>query len=287
MKTIVYLIITVFICITLTSSITNIAEPNKEVIMQATDNNATSQMLTQSAKIISDRLKVYGLDPFGISIITDRRQIKIQLPGNLEVSEIEGLLTATGNLVFYETFSRKEIGDLLKNNNHLFELLKSDSKISPTDSRIGYVTSGDCDLVNEYLRTNRLIDNCIFLWEFNSGGSPAYLYALKINNEGKPLLIRSDIDTVTYSYDKNSQGYMIGIKFTKAATATWANATRNNLNRAIAIVIDDKVFFSPVVRAAIENGLSEISGNFTMKEVNYFLALVNNELLPLRFQIIN
>jgi len=49
----------------------------------------------------------------------------------------------------------------------------------------------------------------------------------------------------------------------------------------IAIVIDDKVFYTPVVKTPMEKGLCEITGNFTQEEVNYFLALVNNELLPM------
>jgi hypothetical protein len=50
-------------------------------------------------------------------------------------------------------------------------------------------------------------------------------------------------------------------------------------------VIDDKVVYAPVVRVPIENGLCEISGKLTQKNVNYFLALVNNEKLPLIFNI--
>lgn len=61
--------------------------------------------------------------------------------------------------------------------------------------------------------------------------------------------------------------------------------TKNNLGKPIAIVIDDKVFFTPVVKTSMENGLCEITGNFTQKQVNYFLALVNYGRLPLNFSL--
>ena len=285
MKTIIYLIITSLICITLASATQKISESKKNVILQTTDTKVTSQLLTQSAKIISDRLKIYGLESFDVSIVADKGQIKVQLPDNLKVSEIEGLLTSKGELSFYETFNRKEIADLLKNNSHLFDLLKSDPKISPTNSKIGCVASENLDLINEYLRSNRLVENCKFFWGMKSEESLTCLHALKISNAGKPLLIRSDVETIKSSQEKNSQSFKIEIKLNPASSRVWADATKNNLDKPIAIVIDDKVFYDPVVRNTIESGLCEISGNLSQKEVDYFLALVNNEPLTVNFNL--
>jgi preprotein translocase subunit SecD len=61
--------------------------------------------------------------------------------------------------------------------------------------------------------------------------------------------------------------------------------TKKNINKPIAEVIDEKVYYTPVVKARIENGLCEISGNLTQKEANYFIALVRNGPLPMAFRL--
>jgi preprotein translocase subunit SecD len=101
-----------------------------------------------------------------------------------------------------------------------------------------------------------------------------------------PLLVRSDVESVNSSIDKSTQTVVTGIKFKPEAIALWAEATRRNLNKHIAIVVDNQVLYSPLVRNVIEGGVCEITGNLSQKETNYFIALVNNEPLPVSFTIL-
>lgn len=264
--------------ITLTSSSLMTSENNKTYILQA-GKDATVSLLKQSAKIISDRLKVYGLTSFDLNVTEDKRQIKIQLLDNLDFSEIEGLLSSKGELAFYETLTLSEIADLLK----------SDSKFNPGDGRIGCSTFEDHNMVTkveEYLKTNNLLSSCKLFWSLKNSKSLTCLYALKISIEGKPLLIRSDVEIIKSSQNKDSNDYKLEIKFVPAVRKIWADATKNNINKPIAIVVDDKIFYTPIIRTAMEGGVCEITGDFTQKEVNYFLALVNNENLPLSLSLI-
>ena len=109
---------------------------------------------------------------------------------------------------------------------------------------------------------------------------------LKTNKAGKPLLAMSDVESVNSSVNEATQTILTGIKFKPSAIAVWAEATRRNLNKHIAIVIDNQVFYSPVVRSVIEGGMCEISGNFTQKDTNYFVALVSNGTLPVTLRVI-
>jgi len=73
--------------------------------------------------------------------------------------------------------------------------------------------------------------------------------------------------------EKESGRIIIGIKFKKEAVLSWAEATRRNMDKAIAIVLDDKVISAPVVRSVIEGGNCQISGNFTEEDARYIVAL--------------
>ena len=285
MKTIIHFIITSLICITITSGTQKTPGSGNTVLLETTNINATSQQLSQSAKVISDRLRTFGLVSFDVNTTSEKGQIKVQLADNVEISEIEGLLTTKGELAFYETFTRMEIPGLVRNSNQLFDLLISDPKASPADSKIGCTTPEKKDLVDKYLQSNNIGDNCKFLWELDLDKSQLCLYCLKTTKDKPSLLVRTDVKTIKSLEDKNSSTYMIEMAFKPTSTRIWAEATKTNLNKSIAIVIDDKVFFTPVVKVPIESGLCEISGNMSLKDVNYFLAIVNNENLPLDFEI--
>ena len=62
--------------------------------------------------------------------------------------------------------------------------------------------------------------------------------------------------------------------------------TKQNVNNSIAIVIDNQVICSPVIRAAIENGKCMITGNFTETEVKLFAAFGSHGELPVTFKVI-
>lgn len=289
MKSFIYLIIAIVISITLTSARQKISESTKSIksiTLQSTGNNVTSASLKQSADIISVRLKLYGLNSFDVKVSADKGQIKIQLPDNTEVSEIEGLLTSRGELAFYETYTRNEISELLKPDNQLFKLLNDDQGNYAPDPRVGCTNTENRKKTDEYIRSSVPVKNCKLFWGVESEKTGYCLFALKTNEEGNPILVRSDIGSVKIARTRDSLDFKIQIKLIPAAISLFADATKNNLDKAIAVVIDDLVYSWPVVRNVIDSGEIEITGSFTEKQVNYFPALFNSEQLPLSFKLI-
>jgi preprotein translocase subunit SecD len=251
----------------------SIQNATKNIILEPGDRNVSAELLNQAGNIISARLKTYGPeDPF--RVITNKKQINVQIPDNVSLSEIEGLLTEKGNLGFYETLTIKEIADLSK----------VEYKARPSEARFGCSTFENknvVDSVKNILKSVNLLSDHKLFWGIKNSKSMTCLYAVRIN----PVLTKADIESVNSVTDKESQSITIGIRFKPASAKTWAALTGKNLDKPIAIVIDDKVFFTPVVKAPIENGSCEITGNFTQKEVNYFLALINNDTLPINLTL--
>jgi SecD/SecF fusion protein len=284
MKTIFNFIITSLICIILVSAIQKTTERTKSITLQPVDSKVTSQVLVQSAKIITDRLKTYGLGS-SVSVVSEKGQITVKLPDNINISEIKGLLTLKGQLGFYKTLTLNEINDLLKNG---YKQLTNDFKSSPSDARIGCSTFEDQNMVDtilSYLNQINLKTNFKLCWGVKDNQSMTCLYALQTNSVGNPPLGRTDLEKIGSTLDKDSQTYTIDIKFKPESVKVWAQLTRESLNKPVAVVIDEKVYSAPVVKTSIESGLCEITGSLTQKDVNYLLALLNNELLPVNFVI--
>jgi len=270
MKTIYYFLLIGLICIA--PGFSNQKTP-KNIILSPGDSKVSVELLTQASGIISGRLKAYGLEA-SVSVTSDKNQIKVQIPDNIEISEIEGLLTLQGNLGFYGTLTVKEIADLSKN----------EIKTKPSEAKLGcsaFENKHVVDSAENILRSVNLISDYKLLWGLMDSKSLTCLYAVKNN----PALTKADIETIKSSYDSNSQSITIEIKFKPGSAKIWANTTKQNLDKPVAIVVDNRVFYTPLVRTTMENGLCEITGNFNQKEINFFLALVNNETLPVNFTI--
>ena len=289
MKSIIYFFFAIIIGCTLTSGLPIHPDKDKIIMLRPAAGNFTSAGLQQSVTIISARLKVYGLKNNEAEAVPGEGQIKVRIPENTALSEVEGLLTMKGDIAFYETYTKREISGLLKGDNQLFGLLDSDPEISPAESKIGCINTDRQDQVNKYLRSIENPGSCKFSWtflSFSSERSVRCLYALNTGITGKPLLIRSDIENAKAEKEKDSQSFKISITLRKSAAGIWSEATRKNMNRAIAITLDNYVYSAPKVRSVIDKGLCEINGNMTQKEVNYFLALINNEPLPMTLELV-
>ena len=189
LKTIKYFFIICLFAINWSASSQNTSGKNKNILLQASNNNATTQVLYQSSQIISQRLKTYGLTSFEVNVIGGKGQIKIQIPDNLESKEIEGLLVSRGELAFYETLIPDGLTDYLK----------SDSRFSPQGDKIGCAASENRDMVvkvQKYLKSKNLTSECKLAWGKVNSEAQTCLYALRTNESGKPLLERSDVESI-------------------------------------------------------------------------------------------
>lgn len=242
MKTLRYLIISIIISLTLTSAVQNNTDKTKSITLQATGKSVGSTTLKHSADIISARLKLYGLNSFEIKALPDKGELLLQLPDKISVSEIEGLITLKGEVSFYETYDQKEILGLFGSDNKLFKLLSPIQEQKPSDPRLGCSLNESGNKVDEYLVSYKSAGNCKLAWGSESKKSGYCLFALKTGVDGRALLVRSDFNSVKIVRSKDSEEVKIQIRLKPAATGIFAEATKNNLNKAIAIVIDDCVY---------------------------------------------
>lgn len=286
MKSIIYLIISIIISLTLTSAVQKNTEKTKSITLQATEKSVGSTMLKHSSDIISARLRLHGLDSFEVKVVPDKGELILLLPDKTSISEIEGLITLRGEVAFYETYDRNEIAGLFGSDNQLFKLLTPIQEQKPSDPRLGCSLSENRNKVDAYLLSHKPAGNCKLAWGSESKKSGYCLFALKTETGGKALLERSDFDSVRIVKSKDSEERKIQIRLKPAATGIFAEATKNNLNKAIAIVIDDCVYSWPVVKSTIDKGEIEVTGSFSEKEAGYLPAIFNSEQLPSGFTIL-
>ncbi|MBA2248868.1 MAG: protein translocase subunit SecDF [Chitinophagaceae bacterium] len=142
-------------------------------------------------------------------------------------------------------------------------------------SMLANVELKDTGKVNQYLNLEVVKNNfpadVKFLYgleEKDEKSSRRYfsLYAIKtIFGSDKAKLEGEGVEDSHQDYDERGRP-AIKMQMTPAGSRIWAKMTGDNVNKPIAIVLDDVVYSAPNVIGAIDGGNSEISGNFSIVE---------------------
>ncbi len=286
MKSIINSFFAVFILVIIATGFTFKPDNTVQIIVQSTNSRISAADLSRSAEIISNRLKSFSDEKFSVATVADKNQILVNVNENLDIKLAESLITQKGTFGFYETYNFKEVTELLKDDGNLLSFFQNKAPAG-TSAQIGCTTASGVARMDEYLNSLDLGRKCRFAWSNLFEDAEICLYALKLNN-GLGLIISSaDIESFGSGRDSASQQDYISFSFKKSAVQLWAETTKRNTGRAVAMVLDGKVIFAPVVQDEISNGNCTLTGGFTSDQVKFIAAMGANGELPVSFKVVN
>jgi len=104
----------------------------------------------------------------------------------------------------------------------------------------------------------------------------------------KEVIVSGDDLTNAYAgYDNRSGGERaVDFEFNSKGAAAFAKVTRENIGKPFAIILDNKVISAPVIRTEIPGGRGQITGNFSVDQVNRLALLLRSGALPAALAII-
>ena len=249
--------------------------------------------------IFRTRIDQFGVVAPNIQKLQDKRgQILLELPGVKEPERVTDLLKSSANLEFFEVYNYNEIANDLNsfareyaaqdtiNHTNLIELLGGAQRAgSPV---IGMVTPANRAMVDSILNSPlakaKLPSDFSAVWEVKPVEIPVYdaqgNVMKKANGEDRTTpyyqlvalkgdaALEGDAVVSASSEYEAMRGNTVNMRMNDAGAQAWATLTRNNLNRPVAIVLDNNVYSFPMVNSEITGGSSEITGNFTPEEAN-------------------
>lgn len=141
---------------------------------------------------------------------------------------------------------------------------------------VGIAHTKDMDKINEYLGMKQVKDvlprNLAFKWGVKAIDEKEQyyeLYAIKVTNrDGSPAL-GGDVVTdanADFSQQGGRSEQVVSMSMNAEGAKDWARLTKENIGRAVAIVLDDMVYSAPNVNDEITGGRSQITGHFTPEE---------------------
>jgi len=102
---------------------------------------------------------------------------------------------------------------------------------------------------------------------------------------GETLLTGSSLSKAGVSHDQMGQP-QIQFEMTPEGAVAFAEITRNNIGRNLAITLDGEVKTAPTIQSEIAGGNGVITGNYTMREATETAALLNSGALPTKVEVV-
>lgn len=96
----------------------------------------------------------------------------------------------------------------------------------------------------------------------------------------------ADLIDAQPAFDQRTGQPIVNFRFNIRGAQRFGQATTENLGRALAIVLDNKVISAPVIQSPITGGSGQISGNFTVESVNNLAILLRAGALPAKMTIV-
>ena len=261
--------------------------------------------INETYKILLKRIDKFGVAQPNINLDENKGIIQVELAGVTDKERVRKYLQASANLQFWSVYNLDEIGKGYENaatslaaflsgtkdSSHIADTAKQAKfatalyeVMTPLDIRqekvpynkqFSFITHAkDTALLNYYLsldvvRNNFPTDSKILLGTEEApekGLKYMYVYVVKTLPGGeKAPMDGESVEEAFQGYDDKGAP-SIKMNMTSTGAKKWADLTKNNINRPVAIALDDIVYTAPNVMGAIEGGQTEISGKFTTEE---------------------
>ena len=153
---------------------------------------------------------------------------------------------------------------------------------------VGFAHHNDTGTIRMYLNMPQIRSllprDVKFSWDmaaFDEGENYYVLYSLRITGrDGRPPLDGSAVTSSNVDFAQTGGAPTVTMGMNPEGAQVWARLTRENVGKAIAIVLDGFVVSAPTVDEEIPNGRSTIRGNYTYAGAEDLVNVLKSGKLP-------
>ena len=275
---------------------------NNEIIFQIKNQkkNAMSNILEIMRKRIAEHDQ-YGLGEPAISQIGDNR-LMVELAGITDVARAKEYIQRTAEFELTLVKKYEQHINIIDQINKYIQKSKVD--FPPLDSLLFsfgdanfYAYEKDVDRLNSFFDLDDIKDiinksksKVVFsndLLTFrNDDIGVRQIYFTKINPVISGGMIQNPKASMSEIGTDNAGQWVVNLDMNKEGRKRWSRFTGANIDRRVAIVLDNKVFMAPYIRDKISSGSTQISGFANMQEAKDIASVLQAGELPAPIDII-
>ncbi|MEL7532456.1 MAG: protein translocase subunit SecDF [Bacteroidota bacterium] len=169
-------------------------------------------------------------------------------------------------------------------------LIPTQQRIDEFSPVIGQAAVGDTAAINEFLKREDIQDiipvDMMFSWSFQpiiaeNGGTYYNMYAIRTNEEGTPALEGDVVVQARQDFDpQNANQSVVSLSMNTAGAEEWGKITTANTGKYVAILLDGFAYSVPRVNGPINDGNTQIQGDFTIEEAEDLANVLKAGKLP-------
>ncbi|MBW8880327.1 MAG: protein translocase subunit SecD [Asticcacaulis sp.] len=138
--------------------------------------------------------------------------------------------------------------------------------------------------------TFQMVDESVSPEEIAANRIPPGTEILSMDKSGAPLAVRkailvsgTDLRKATVGRDQYNRP-AIDFTFNSSGAQKFGSATRANIGKRFAIILDGRVMSAPVIQGVISGGTGQITGDFQIEEASELVNVLNGGALPAKLK---
>ncbi|CAD7816572.1 hypothetical protein CHRY9390_03196 [Chryseobacterium aquaeductus] len=252
-------------------------------------------------EVIRTRIDKLGAIQPNIQRVPGTARISVEMPGMKDIDKVKKMLQTSAKLQFWEVQQIPEVASYFQTvastvatkgdsigvakNLNFMSLLQLDKLRT---NGVASVKLSDTAKVNKILNSKIAkslrpanIKYTQFLWGYKPEATDTeslVLYAVRGNiNQKAP--VDGAVETASIGYDELSR-VVVDMQMDSKGAKDWKTLTEKNVNKPVAVTLDNRVYTAPNVVNAIPNGRTQISGNFSQEEAKELVDVLGAGKLP-------
>jgi SecD/SecF fusion protein len=258
-------------------------------------------------EVIRTRIDKMGVTQPNVQRVPGTGRISVEMPGTKDIDRVKKMLATSAKLQFWEVQTIQEVIPYLEQlstvvpakadsigvakNTNLMNMLQLNSLKS---SGVGNIKLSDTAAVNKILNSKIAkelrpanIKYTQFMWGYKpeSGDeNNLTLYAIR-GNISQKAPVDGAVESARVNYDEMGR-VVVDMQMDSKGSKDWKTMTAKNVNKSVAVSLDNVVYTAPNVVNEIPNGRTQISGNFSQEEAQDLVNVLGAGKLPASAKIV-
>ncbi len=258
-------------------------------------------------EVIRTRIDKMGVTQPNVQRVPGTGRISVEMPGTKDIDRVKKMLATSAKLQFWEVQTIQEVLPYLEQvstvvplkadsigvakNTNLMNMLQLNSLRS---SGVGAIKLSDTAAINKILNSKIAKDlrpanikYTQFMWGYkpeSSDENNLVLYAIR-GNISQKAPVDGAVESARVNYDDLGR-VVVDMQMDSKGSKDWKALTAKNVNKSVAVTLDNVVYTAPNVVNEIPNGRTQISGNFSQEEAQDLVNVLGAGKLPASAKIV-
>ncbi|MCQ4035212.1 protein translocase subunit SecD [Kaistella montana] len=258
-------------------------------------------------EVIRTRIDKMGVTQPNVQRVPGTGRISVEMPGIKDIDRVKKMLQTSAKLQFWEVQQVQEVapyfqqlttviaanGDSIgvPKSTNLMNLLQLNTLRA---NGVANIKLSDTAIVNKILNSEIAkkqrpanIKYTQFMWGYKPEATDPnnlVLYAIRGNITQKAP-VDGAVESARVNYDELGR-VVVDMQMDSKGSKDWKTLTGKNVNKPVAVTLDNVVYTAPNVVNEIPNGRTQISGNFSQQEAQDLVDVLGAGKLPASAKIV-